>query len=72
MIAPKVVRVADKGESTKPNLALIALAFVFCWPLAIWLMWHHEIGSRGERIALLAIAAGIGLYALFLAVSGTR
>jgi len=64
--------VAEERESTKPNLALIALAFVFCWPLAIWLMWRHDVGSRGERIALLVIAAGIGLYALFLAVSGTR
>jgi hypothetical protein len=55
--------VADERESAKPNLALIGLAFVFCWPLALWMMWHHKLGSRGERI---------GPYTLFLLGTSTK
>jgi hypothetical protein len=58
----------DQPRSSKPNLALIALAFMFCWPLAIWMMWHHDVGTRGERIFYTAIGVFIGLYVIFIII----
>ena len=72
MLPLEAVSVVEERKKAKPNLALVALAFAFCWPLAIWMMWHYELGSKGERTAILMMVAIVGLYAVILAVSGTR